>query len=82
VAKFGSGVINNSWVTSSILGKSDDIGKWVGCVGESSDTSNKLHIVKLETEKEKIYVRITLFAMLRGLVPEYLVVVGKAPTDQ
>jgi hypothetical protein len=79
VAEFGSGIIRDTYVLPSILGRTDDVGKWVGCAGESSDTTNKLHDIKIGVRNSQIYVWIRLFAMLRGATPEYLVVVGQAP---
>jgi len=82
VANFGSGIIRDAYVLPSILGQTDDVGKWVGCAGESSDTTSYLHDIKIGVKNDQIYVWIRLFAMLRGVTPEYLVVVGQAPAHK
>jgi len=81
VARFGANVIDTAYVIPSILGKSDDVGKWVGTEGESSSTTGCLHDARTFVENGDIYVRIRLFACLPGTCPVYLVVVGSVPTD-
>lgn len=78
VSRFGANIVGNAYVLPSILGKSDDVGNWVGCSGESSATTSDLHEINLSIVNDDIYVDIRLFALLPG--PQYLVVVGKAPS--
>jgi hypothetical protein len=80
VARFGANVIDTAYVLPAILGKSDDVGKWVGTEGESSSTAGHLHDARISVENSDIYVRIRLFACLPGTCPEYLVVVGSVPS--
>ncbi len=76
IAQFGESVIQNAYVLPAILGETDDIGKWVGCVGESSTKTKNLHEIKTFVQGGDIYARIRLFACIPGTSPEYLVVVG------
>lgn len=68
----------NVYVLNAILGKTNDIGKWVGCGDERvfgdefDDQAAGLWIV----EKNEVHVIIKLFAWLNS-VPEYHVRVGK-----
>jgi len=80
IARFGANVIDTAYVLPAILGKLDDVGKWVGTEGESSRTTGCLHDARISVENDDIYVRIRLFACLPGMCPVYLVVVGSVPT--
>jgi len=80
IARFGTNGIDTVYVLPAIMGKSDDVGKWVGTEGESSSTVGCLHDARISVENGDIYVRIRLFACLPGTCPEYLVVVGSVPT--
>ena len=68
----------NVYVLDAILGKTNDVGKWVGCGDERvfgdefDDQAAGLWIV----EKNEVHVIIKLFAWLNS-VPEYHVRVGK-----
>lgn len=68
----------NVYVLNAILGKTNDVGKWVGCDGERvfgdefDDQAAGLWIV----ENNEVHVIIKLFAWLNS-VPEYHVRVGK-----
>lgn len=80
VARFGVNIIDTAYVLPAILGKSDDVGKWVGTEGESPGITDHLHEARISVENSDIYVRIRLFACLPGACPEYLVVVGPVPS--
>ena len=80
IARYGANVIDTAYVLEAILGKSDNVGKWVGTEGESSSTAGRLHDARISVENDDIYVRIRLFACLPGTCPVYLVVVGSVPT--
>jgi len=78
VAKYGSRVIEHAYIRRAILGQSEDIGKWVGCISRSSTATNLLHEVTLSVGKDNnIYAYVRLFAKYK--TPEYLVVVGPTP---
>jgi len=78
VAKYGPEVIDHAYIRRAILGQSEDIGAWVGCISRSSPATNFLHEVTLSVGKDKnIYASIRLFAIYN--TPKYLVVVGPAP---
>ncbi len=77
IAKFGLDKMQKTYVLPAILGKSKDIGRWVGCVPYSKQrTAGKnLHVLRLHKIHKKVvlaYVR--LFASFN--TPEYLIVVG------
>ena len=78
VAGYGPRVIEHAYIRKAILGKSEDIGKWVGCIGPPPAAANVSHEVKLGIGRDNnIHAFIRLFA--RYGTPEYLVVVGPAP---
>lgn len=78
VAVYGQGVIEHAYIRRAILGQSEDIGKWVGCISRPSPAANVLHEVRLSIERDNnIHASVRLFA--RYGTPEYLVVVGPAP---
>lgn len=79
VKHLGLSAVANAYVIDAILGKSNDIGKWVGC--DSQDVfgtkgNEDSHIVSHWIIDSEIHVRIKLFAWMD--VPEYIVVVGRA----
>jgi len=77
VAAYGIRVIKNAYISRAILGQSEDIGKWVGCIGKPPAARNVLHEVRLSIERDNnIHAYVRLFA--RHGTPEYLVVVGPA----
>jgi hypothetical protein len=66
------------YVLPAILGKSDDIGRWVG--GANSDqpaAANDLHDVKFFIDDGELRVHVRLFAQFNA--PEYVVVVARTP---
>lgn len=71
----------NIYVLDAILGKSNDVGKWVGGI-EMSDTvfgdEFDDQALGLWEKDGEIHVVIKLFAFI-NTVPEYLIVVGKIP---
>jgi len=76
VAQLGLEAIGEAYVVPSILGKSEDIGRWVGCPrGGERDPVGNLHTVDLRVERGMIVARVRLFSSLR--TPDYLVVVGR-----
>jgi hypothetical protein len=78
VAVYGPRVIEHAYIRRTILGQSEDIGKWVGCISRPSPAANVLHEVRLGVERDNnIYASIRLFA--RYGTPQYLVIVGPAP---
>jgi hypothetical protein len=61
-----------------ILGKSDDIGRWIGGVGNDQPPSERdLHYVKFYVNDGDLRVHVRLFARFNA--PEYVVVVGRTP---
>ena len=76
VLHFGLGGIKEAFVIPAILGKSDDIGRWVGCDGKRIMLSEKYNLwhTKIEVIRGLYLARIKLFAKANGT--EYLVVVG------
>jgi hypothetical protein len=78
VAAYGPKVIEHAYIRQAILGQSEDIGKWVGCIGRPPQAPNVLHEVKLGIDRDNnIHASIRLFA--RHGTPEYRVIVGPAP---
>ena len=80
VAQKGIDAIDDVYVLPSILGKKDDIGRWVGC--ENGQKSPELlprvkffHTVDLLEVNKEIAAKIRLFASFQ--TPEYLVIVGR-----
>jgi len=78
VAAYGPRVIERAYIRQAILGESEDIGKWVGCISRPPAAANVLHEVKLGIGRDNnIHASVRLFAQYG--TPEYLVVVGPAP---
>ncbi|MGB7923306.1 MAG: hypothetical protein WCF57_08680 [Pyrinomonadaceae bacterium] len=80
VREYGLDRLNREdiYVLSSILGKTNDVGMWVGCVEEQvfSGDQYKEQLAGLWLKDGEIHVVIKLFSWL-NIVPEYHVVVGK-----
>ena len=68
---------DNSYVMGAILGKTDDVGMWVGCNDQNKlpESQSIDHMCGLYVENEEIHARIKLFSFPQA--PEYHVVVGK-----
>jgi hypothetical protein len=82
VAQFGTNIRYTAYILPALLGQSDDIGRWVGCVGESTEVINNLHKIELSVENGEIVCYIQLFANYAGPMspnPIYLVNVGRVP---
>jgi hypothetical protein len=80
VKSYGAGLIDNSYVRSTILGHTDDAGMWVGCTTNEPppSASENTHVVRVvEDSKGNVHALVRLFANYR--TPEYLVVIGKKP---
>lgn len=68
------------YVLPAILGKSNDIGRWVG--GRGNDQlahENDLHYVKFYVNDGELHIHVRLFAQFGA--PEYVVVVGRIPHE-
>jgi hypothetical protein len=66
------------YVLPVILGKSDDIGRWIGGVGnDQPPPESDLHYVKFYVNDGDLRVHVRLFARFNA--PEYVVVVGRTP---
>jgi hypothetical protein len=66
------------YVLPAILGKSDDIGRWVGGMGnDQPPPESDLHYVKFYVHDGDLRVHVRLFARFNA--PEYVVVVGRIP---
>jgi len=78
IRSFGPSIIDDAYVRPAILNQIDNVGRWVGCVGQQPPpkTSN-LHEIKLSVRNGDIYVYVRLFAKYK--TPEYLVITGRAP---
>ena len=87
VAHFGIDDIEDLGIVSAILGETDDIGKWVGCVDDEKFAPNTvLHSWQLkinasyqidnpkESMDARLLYKISLFSLFN--TPEYTVVVG------
>lgn len=75
VARFGINNFEEVYVIPAILGKKDDVGRWVGCANDIRlDVGKYLHHIDLSVINREVIVRVKLFAIFN--VPEYLVVVG------
>jgi hypothetical protein len=79
VANYGNALIDNNYLTSAILGKSDDTGKWIGCMRESPARPNHLHYIELREIKNNIWAKLNLFAMFKDKVPEYAICIAPIP---
>lgn len=70
------------FVRNSILGASDDIARWVGCVNEETPPPPEgTHTITLSARDGLVFAQVRLFTLLRTpryTVPEYTVVVGRA----
>jgi len=71
VSEYGLGVVRNSPLRSIILGKSEDIGHWIGMSDPNPINKRTFHRVILEGRDGWILAKIRLFARM----PEYLVVI-------
>jgi hypothetical protein len=66
------------YVLPAILGKSDDIGRWVGGMGNHQPPpESDLHFIKFYVDDGDLRVHVRLFAQYD--VPEYVVVVWRIP---
>lgn len=66
------------YVLPAILDRSDDIGRWVGGMGnDQSPPESDLHFVKFYVDDGDLRVPVRLFARFNA--PEYVVVVGLTP---
>lgn len=75
VAVYGLNTIREAYVLPSIMGKSDDVGRWVGCsTNNSLAPSNDLHKIELSSINGEIHCNVRLFARFNA--PEYSVIVG------
>jgi hypothetical protein len=76
VMEFGVSGIQEPFIVPAILGKSDDLGKWVGCDRQRiMGTEYNLWHTKLEVARGIILARVKLFARADGT--EYVAVVGR-----
>jgi hypothetical protein len=77
VERVGLGGIEQAFVIPGILGKSNDLGRWVGCDGQKALSSKKHHLfaTRFNITNGIITVRVKLFASADGT--EYIVVVGR-----
>lgn len=67
------------YVLPAILGRSDDVGRWVGGVEDEEPAAvSDLHRINLTVRDGDVLVRVRLFAQHGA--PEYLVVVGRLAT--
>jgi hypothetical protein len=78
VAKFGYEAMREADIISSIFGRKDNIGYWVGCehacTPESLPIESFLHRVTILENNNIVSANVRLFALLH--TPEYLVIVG------
>lgn len=76
ISAYGVGGFEEVYVLRSILGKTDDVGMWVGCPTDYvAAVSSNLHEAKVGTSGSDVHVRVRLFASCRG--PWYQIVVGR-----
>jgi hypothetical protein len=76
IAAYGVEGFEEVYVLQSILGKTDDVGMWVGCPADYlADDSSHLHEAKVGASGRDVHVRVRLFASWRG--PWYQIVVGR-----
>jgi hypothetical protein len=76
VMEFGLSGIQEAFIVPAILGKRDDLGRWVGCDRQRiMGTKYNLWHTKLEIFRGLILARVKLFARSDGT--EYVVVVGR-----
>lgn len=81
VRVFGLDNIEEAYVVEAILGKTDDVGEWVGCDGQKLlQTAGEQAIGQRVTEDREVEVRIRLFSFIE--TPEYVVIVGRVRDPQ
>ena len=78
VAQYGEEIIDSSYVLPALLGKSDDIGKWVGSTDRLPPVTKGLHEISLAHKNGNILAYVRLLANFSG--PEYLIVVAPLPS--
>ena len=67
-----------TYVLPVILGESDDVGRWVGGLGnDQTPPESDLHYVKYYLDDGELRVHVRLFAQFGA--PEFVVVVGRVP---
>lgn len=80
INQYGPEIIDNSYVRSAIVGKSNDTGRWVGCLPDlSSGKTEEIHHIDGGVKDNLLLVRIKLFSRMYDNVPQYIVVVGPSP---
>jgi hypothetical protein len=76
IAAYGVEGFEEVYVLQSILGKTDDVGMWVGCPTDYlAEVSSNLHEAQVGTSGRDVHVRVRPFASCRG--PWYQIVVGR-----
>jgi hypothetical protein len=66
------------YVLPAILGKADDVGRWVGGMGNHQPPpESDLHYIKFYVDDGDLRVHVRLFAQFSA--PEYVVIVGRTP---
>ena len=76
MADLGLDGIEEAYVLPAILGRSNDIGRWLGCDGQAHIINPQyLHGVRMAVVNGEIISRVRLFAQFGA--PEYMVVVGR-----
>jgi hypothetical protein len=81
VFQYGLDAIDRLYVIPCLLGKKDDVGRWVGCEDDNTPPNRLpreqcLHRIHLHrNEYDEVAARIRLFARFQS--PEYLVIVGR-----
>lgn len=67
------------YVLPAVLGRSDDVGRWVGGDGDGEPAAvSDLHDIRLTVRDGDVLVRVRLFAQYG--TPEYLIAVGRLAT--
>jgi hypothetical protein len=79
VAQRGLNGIESVYILDALMGRSDDIGRWLGCDGETMLNPAALHAAATYVFNGDIVCRLRL---LSALSPEYVIVVGRAGADQ
>lgn len=68
------------YVLPAILGKKDDVGRWVGCVGgKPRNVERGLHAIWTSIVGNEVHAFVRLFMQFDA--PEYVVVVGRATNE-
>jgi hypothetical protein len=78
VDRYGINAFEEVYITSAILGHSDDIGRWVGCDDKRYFKAKKNYFVTVGfriISRNELVVRIKLFPLFDGT--EYLIIVGR-----